>query len=171
MNKNSILAVFTGLMFLFGTVPAFAHEGHDDAPVKKAVKKPVKKPEPKAKDSEQHMAVHKMMLETHAIMLEMIKLIQKSAMDEDTSARAEALRKRMEDLINMHKGMAAKMHGAEGMMKMDNHGNMENMENMGQHEHMEHQEHMGKAGHDDGADGGHQNKGNDNHMGTSREDY
>jgi hypothetical protein len=160
-NLSVLTAVICGL-FLLSSVPAMAHEDHKDAKTqKKTEKKATEKGEKKTEKKSAAMpmpnmhAMHQMMLETHAIMLETIKLVEKTAMDDDTAQKAEGLKRRMEDLIFMHKSMHDEMmkNMKEGMNEMDHDGHMGHMQHMNEMGNMEHMGHMGHMEHGDDSGG------------------
>jgi hypothetical protein len=142
MRKIAVLALLVGAVFLFSAQSAQAHEdGKPHAKKDHAMKDKIKCEEKKKHEGMKHDAMHQMMLETHAIMLETIKLVGKTAMDEETAQKAEALGHRLEDLIQKHKEMHAQMMGGAGEMPMHDHDmKMKPMEHKEMKEHKDESE-------------------------------
>jgi hypothetical protein len=127
MRKIAFAAILVGAMFALGGRPTLAHEGHGDG-------NPQQKKMMMNKDDMAAMRrnMHEMMLETHDIMLETIRLVKKTAMDKETTKKAEALEVRMQALIKKHMDMSEKMMKGMGDMPMhDPDMKMENMEKKG----------------------------------------
>lgn len=102
MKKIPVAAILAASLLIFGT---YLHaEAHDNG-------KPMTKKAHKMKCDEMKKMrpLHEIILETHAIMLETIKLVEQSSKNEEAAKDASALSHRLEDLIQKHKTMHENM--------------------------------------------------------------
>lgn len=101
MKKKTVVALLVCSLFVAGAYPAEAHEAG----------KPMTKKAQKIKCDEMKKMnpMHEMILETHAILLDTIKLVEKSGKDDETTKDAQALASRLENLIQKHKAMHENM--------------------------------------------------------------
>jgi hypothetical protein len=111
MRKLAFLVAVLGALIMFGTsLPAFAHEGeHEGIGEMKREHMGSDMPMHKGDSGKMMEYRHKMMLETQDIILEALKLIEASAMDKPSAAKAQDLQKRMQAVINSHKAMYEEM--------------------------------------------------------------